>query len=152
MGFSISLIAKNAQFFRFAALLRVFDRGAGPKSPAPPIKNTRALPNEKTERFVAFFPVLRRCCVNMFWEGVTRGILRRAAAYYLFSCFVCRSAWVRGPLCGPLTTPHPRGCHPVTPLSYGPRLGYLFPTSLRSGLKQIESRGEYTLLTLSSLV
>ena len=45
-------------------------------------------------------------------------------------------------------TPAHTGLHPVPPLGYGPRLGYLFPTSLRSGRKQIESRGETTVLTV----
>ncbi len=55
-----------------------------------------------------------------------------------------RSAWVREPSCGSLTTLHAWGSAPRPRLGDGPRLGYLFPASLRSGRKQIESRGKTT--------
>ena len=84
----------------------------------------------------------------------------------VISCFVCRSLGLlrrkrhtiplflfclplrlgQGALVRPPNNPTPTGLHPVTPLGYGPRLGYLFPTSLRSGRKQIETRGETTVL------
>ena len=60
----------------------------------------------------------------------------------VISCFVSRSAGQEGPSRGPPAPPRSWGSAPRPRLGYGPRLGYLFPTSLRSGRKQIESRGE----------
>ena len=48
-----------------------------------------------------------------------------SATPFLFFSSVIRSARVRGPLCGPLTTPHTWGSAPRPRLGYGPRSKYL---------------------------
>ena len=75
--------------------------------------------------------------------------MRRAAAPACCFLFCLPLRLGQGALVRPPNNPTPTGLHPVTPLGYGPRLGYLFPTSLRSGRKQIESRGETTVQGMS---
>ena len=64
-----------------------------------------------------------------------------SATPFLFSLHSSAPLGLGGPR-PPPNDPRRLGLHPKTPLGYGPRLGYLFSTSLRSGRKQIESRGK----------
>ena len=82
--------------------------------------------------------------VFLFCLPLRQGSMRRKRhTIPLFSSCI-RSAWVREPSCGSLTTLHAWGSAPRPRLGDGPRLGYLFPASLRSGRKQIEPRGKNT--------
>ena len=59
------------------------------------------------------------------------GLVRRAATSYLFSFLVSRSAWVREPSCGSLTTLHAWGSAPRPRLGYGPRSDRFVPLTRR---------------------
>ncbi|MDL2317383.1 hypothetical protein LJC59_10020, partial [Desulfovibrio sp. OttesenSCG-928-A18] len=64
----------------WTALLAFFEEGAGRKSPAPLRKGTRALPNEKTQRFRSSFnqcfPKFPFCFIpsgkKTHWQGLSR--------------------------------------------------------------------------------